>query len=165
MSTSDVVQPPAPEPAGGPARRPARAGVKKAPAAKKTAPKKPTRAGTPPAQRRHTSPRLAVPDDGLVTVYRAVKAQTVSGVRYHKGDIVPEAGSWLRLDSWLNARWIVADRITPEQRDRELGIVPAEPQTPAEPPADPDAPPADPNAPPADPGAQPPADPPAPPQE
>jgi len=45
-------------------------------------------------------------DTTKAIVYKAVKPLVVGAHTYAAGDIVPEASSWLRLDSWIMARWV-----------------------------------------------------------
>jgi len=47
-----------------------------------------------------------VADTTKAIVYKAVKTMVVGANTYAPGDVVPEANSWLRLESWIAARWI-----------------------------------------------------------
>ena len=38
--------------------------------------------------------------------YKAMKPMTVGNNTYAIGDLVPEAVDWLRLESWIMARWV-----------------------------------------------------------
>ena len=45
-------------------------------------------------------------DVSKAIVYKAVKPLTVGMHTYAPGDVVPEANNWLRIESWIAARWI-----------------------------------------------------------
>jgi hypothetical protein len=66
------------------------------PAAKKTAAVKPVE------KAEEIVPEVVVPE----VQYVALKDLTAGDNFYKAGEIVPEANSWLRLESWIMARWI-----------------------------------------------------------
>jgi len=67
------------------------------------------RPGRPPAAKK-TAAVKPVEKVEVVAVpkvqYVALKDLTAGNTNYKAGDVVPEANSWLRLESWVKARWI-----------------------------------------------------------
>jgi len=47
-----------------------------------------------------------VADTGKTKQYKAMRSMTVGNNTYGVGDIVVEAPNWLRLESWIKARWV-----------------------------------------------------------
>ena len=70
-------------------------------AAKKTA-------GRPPAAKKTAAIKPAEKTEVVIpkVQYVALKDLTAGDNFYKAGEIVPEANSWLRLESWIMARWI-----------------------------------------------------------
>lgn len=51
--------------------------------------------------------RVAIKNDvAKAKQYKAMKPMTVGNNTYAVGDIVVEAPNWLRLESWIKARWV-----------------------------------------------------------
>jgi hypothetical protein len=47
-----------------------------------------------------------IADTAKAKTYKAMRAMTVGSNTYAVGDIVTEAPNWLRLESWIMARWV-----------------------------------------------------------
>lgn len=47
-----------------------------------------------------------VADTTKAKTYKAMRPMTVGNNNYNVGDIVVEAPNWLRLESWIKARWV-----------------------------------------------------------
>lgn len=47
-----------------------------------------------------------VADVAKAKTYKAMRPMTVGNNTYAVGDIVVEAPNWLRLESWIKARWV-----------------------------------------------------------
>jgi hypothetical protein len=47
-----------------------------------------------------------IADTAKAKTYKAMKAMKVGNNTYAIGDIVTEAPNWLRLESWIMARWV-----------------------------------------------------------
>jgi hypothetical protein len=69
-----------------------------------------TKATSTKAPAKKASTRAVTVEQSVVTstakVYKALKPLTVGNSTYAIGDIVVEAPNWLRLESWIMARWV-----------------------------------------------------------
>ena len=52
------------------------------------------------------APRKQPPATPQGPVYRALRPLVVGDKQYKPGDVVPEAATWTRVESWINARRI-----------------------------------------------------------
>jgi hypothetical protein len=84
-------------------------------AAKKTA-------GRPPAAKKTATVKPVEKTEVVIpkVQYVALKDLTAGDNFYKAGEIVPEANSWLRLESWIMARWIKEVKNAEVVSDSEL---------------------------------------------